>query len=919
MSRERDVRDFRVNRATPERVNALRAAAERISAARPEHRIRITEFDPATGNPGRVESDGATGGGQDFIRRALDHVQAIAPVLGLAERAVELVADPLVPRTSSDARVVHFQQRHHGIPIFQASIGVRFEPDGRLAEAGGSVVTVAEDPPAGPGLSAQEAVLRAARHVAPPEPDEEFGDRPALDLTGFEPRVRAVFAELPERATVLESGPFQTDIKARLTWFSLGAEAVLGWSVVLTMPEYAGQYHTIVDAGSGEILYCQQLARSVAAKGNVFLVDGGGVRTLVDFPRQINDLGLPFPAVTQQGWRWCHKCQSLFFDAAGSKCPATAGAAHDGSQSGFYFLAQNSPAYPGESNWRWCSKCQGLFFGGLAGKCPADGAAHDSSGSGNYVVPNTPIPPGQPGWRRCTACQALFFGDNPGSKCPTGAPGGHVASVQRYSVLDRQEILPAGFPDTWVAINATQGNCADAKFQSQVVVGATQAGVVTFNPASASGSDQRVLNAFYFTCLMHDLFYLLGFRELDGNCQQSNLGRGGFEADRVQISVVNGLVASDANIVVTAEGEIPGPMMSLGYIVQPNNTVRHTALDATVLFHEYMHVVTNRLVGGPANVNALEKPQSGGLGEGWSDYLACTLNNTTVLAAWATGKPGGKRGFPYDSNFPDNFGQLGIGRYANGAEAGSSGPPLHNVGEIWAATLMELSRKTDKYLALQLVVNALKLMLTPNPNFLNARDYLLIALNDMLSQNTINSRQFAGAWQGMWLAFCKFGMGPKATSNGTELAGTVADLVLGEDNWRRCGKCQALFYNGGPQSKCPAPFGSAHDGSSSANYDIVVNWPQAPGEAGWARCAKCQGLFFTIGVQNCPADKAAHNAFGSGDHKLVADPLGSPAEPGWRRCTKCQILFFSAGPNPTCPAGLQHTPAATQNYSLLQH
>ena len=42
---------------------------------------------------------------------------------------------------------------------------------------------------------------------------------------------------------------------------------------------------------------------------------------------------------------------------------------------------------------------------------------------------------------------------------------------------------------------------------------------MTFNPASATGDDQKVLNIFYYCCYMHDFSYLLGFREADGNFQ----------------------------------------------------------------------------------------------------------------------------------------------------------------------------------------------------------------------------------------------------------------------------------------------------------------------------------------------------------------------------------------------------------------
>jgi hypothetical protein len=88
----------------------------------------------------------------------------------------------------------------------------------------------------------------------------------------------------------------------------------------------------------------------------------------------------------QPDWRWCHKCQGLFFAGNPSKgvCPADANA-HDASQSGKYDVIFGEtvaprPAGPDtfgdlgqQGDWRWCSNCQGLFFAGhnTHGVCPA--------------------------------------------------------------------------------------------------------------------------------------------------------------------------------------------------------------------------------------------------------------------------------------------------------------------------------------------------------------------------------------------------------------------------------------------------------------------------------------------------------------------------------------------------------------------
>lgn len=116
---------------------------------------------------------------------------------------------------------------------------------------------------------------------------------------------------------------------------------------------------------------------------------------------------------TQRNWRWCNKCQGLWFagNATQGKCPA--GGAHTKTGSGNYSLVHAATIAPGQSNWRWCKKCQGLWFAGntTAGKCPA-GGTHSKVGSGNYTLAHQ-SGAGQSNWRWCNKCQGLWFGGNP--------------------------------------------------------------------------------------------------------------------------------------------------------------------------------------------------------------------------------------------------------------------------------------------------------------------------------------------------------------------------------------------------------------------------------------------------------------------------------------------------------------------------
>jgi extracellular elastinolytic metalloproteinase len=292
--------------------------------------------------------------------------------------------------------------------------------------------------------------------------------------------------------------------------------------------------------------------------------------------------------------------------------------------------------------------------------------------------------------------------------------------------------------------------------------GTVEDDVVVFDAADAVGDDQKVVNIFYLNCYMHDYFYLLGFREANANFQQDNFGLGGFAGDPVDARAHSGPVTGTANMLTPADGT--SPIMNMGLVTGTN---RHTAFDSDVVFHEYMHGVTNRLVGGGMNTDALDSPQSGAMGEGWGDFVACTINGVTTVGSWVVDRPEGIRGFPYTEDFPDGFGDLGTGRYTR----------VHNNGEIWCATLVQVSRNIGERLAMQLVVDALKLS-PANPSFLNMRDSILKALDDARDGKLISDQEHADAFDGIWSAFAKFGMGVGARSNGAQLTGIVADTSV---------------------------------------------------------------------------------------------------------------------------------------------
>jgi hypothetical protein len=113
----------------------------------------------------------------------------------------------------------------------------------------------------------------------------------------------------------------------------------------------------------------------------------------------------------QNNWRWCKKCQSLWFagSAGAGACPA--GKGHDQSESGNYVLAVEDPTAPGQNNWRWCNKCQALTFagGGIVGRCPAGGEPGMDEG---HVCPLRP-PLGSSEFA-CQSSRSVSRGNTPG-------------------------------------------------------------------------------------------------------------------------------------------------------------------------------------------------------------------------------------------------------------------------------------------------------------------------------------------------------------------------------------------------------------------------------------------------------------------------------------------------------------------------
>ena len=361
----------------------------------------------------------------------------------------------------------------------------------------------------------------------------------------------------------------------------------------------------------------------------------------------------------------------------------------------------------------------------------------------------------------------------------------HPRSIADFPIMPSTPL--ASFPPDWVDTHETAGNSTSATLglTNRSLSGMLNGNVVEFIPTDRFGDDQKVLNIFYFCNYMHDFLYILGFDEAAGNFQKANFTHLGAGGDPVRARAHSGAVRGTANMETAADGT--PPVMNMGLVVSSG---RHTALDADVVFHEYTHGLTNRLVGGTRQGHALDAPQSRGMGEGWSDFFALTIQNffraqngqpeRVVTGNWVVKNQAGIRSNAYGDNYPFTYGN--IATFERDPDTGL--PDEHQTGEIWCAALMMMVRRlraalgdVDGYrLGWQMVVDGLKL--TPaNPNFLDARDAILLALDHMRDQRRISAAVHQTARQAALTAFGRFGMGPNATSADAGVDDIVEDVV----------------------------------------------------------------------------------------------------------------------------------------------
>jgi Zn-dependent metalloprotease len=262
-----------------------------------------------------------------------------------------------------------------------------------------------------------------------------------------------------------------------------------------------------------------------------------------------------------------------------------------------------------------------------------------------------------------------------------------------------------------------------------------------------------VTNLFYYNNIMHDFSYNLGFTETARNFQTNNFGRGGIGADSVRAEAQDGSGTNNANFATPPDGSRPRMQQ---YLFTSPNPDRDSSVDGDVVFHEYGHGISNRLIGNGST--ALSGTQSGAMGEGWSDYWATTINGDGAVGEYVTANPNGIRRAAY--TVPANT------VHDSYADVCAGGCQVHRDGEVWAATLWDLRTQLGAATTDLLVLNGMKFTPT-RPSFLNARDGILQA-----DQNLNGGANRCA----IWTVFARHGMGVSAVGNDGTTHVAASDL-----------------------------------------------------------------------------------------------------------------------------------------------
>ncbi|MDC8013226.1 M36 family metallopeptidase [Tahibacter soli] len=291
-------------------------------------------------------------------------------------------------------------------------------------------------------------------------------------------------------------------------------------------------------------------------------------------------------------------------------------------------------------------------------------------------------------------------------------------------------------------------------------------------PVGDTQLNAKIVQMFYMTNWLHDLFYDLGYDEEAGNPQANNYGRGGIENDPLIVHAAYDTTFTFA----PADGESPSVTYGFNTWTDRRDV---SALDFGVLAHEWAHTMFGRLVG-----TSFYLGQEGALNEAIADFVGMFLmvrdqdryldgpvafNGKYAVGAYMNGNysyPGDPLPPVGTPGWPDNTYYHGIRRFPSTIDLAANpltfknigvdhpvpqsanaydwkqrsllNSEIHTAGEVYTAALWQCSRnilaaaprarfdRTHKQFLAWLVAG-MKLT-PPEPTYTEARDALLMAI-----------------------------------------------------------------------------------------------------------------------------------------------------------------------------------------------
>ena len=667
---------------------------------------------PAGYQPRRADVVAATPGRPLALAGAGAQERAVADVLRTRGRqAATLSTLRLVDARSgrAGARHLRFEQTVDGLPVYGAYAKAAFDRSGALVQLIDQLAPVPNAALAPARVGAEQALRAALAQLHPGAPAD-------LGVAGTQGPVTTFVG-----GSFFHEPPTVTAVAVPLSDGSMAR----GWLVETWTQRGNLLHHTLV-AGDGRILHVEK--RTANDSYNIFTVSPGqGPQTVTPGPGAGN-------AQSPKGWL---KGSEKDTNIVGNNVNAYLDSDHNNRAdtggtsvvTGDFLAAANLTQSPTTATNKAVS-VQNLFY--------LNNVIHDilyshgfNEAAGNFQADN--FSNGGSG-RDAVNAEAQDGGgiDNANFSTP---PDGRKPRMQMYLFTG------AGATHELVItspVNVSYGG-SGAEFGAQLTTsglsGAIAAGIPADGCTTMSGVNGKIALVDRGTCD----FVVKAFNAQRAGAVGLVVANNAGGTTTFAMGGTNRRVTIPAIMISQADGA------ALRGLASPSGTMRlkavqplqiDGALDSDVVYHEYGHGLTWRMIGG------MSGPLAGAIGEGASDGVAMLVNGNDRPGQYAASSAAGIRRHPY-SGYPLTYGAV-------------TGAEVHDDGEIYAAVvwrLIELFGPARRSELFTYYVDAMNFIPT-TPSYEQMRDGMLQAV----ATGPVPADRCT-----IWAAFAQFGIGVGAT------------------------------------------------------------------------------------------------------------------------------------------------------------